>query len=33
LREVLADNPGLGRDATIHPGDVLVLRKHAPASN
>jgi general secretion pathway protein A len=33
LHEVLADNPGLGRDATIHPGDVLVLRKHAPGAN
>jgi general secretion pathway protein A len=33
LHEVLAENPRLGRDATIHPGEILVLRKHAPGSN
>jgi hypothetical protein len=33
LRALLAENPKLGRDATIHPGDVLVLRKRARSLN
>jgi hypothetical protein len=32
LRTLLADNPKLGRDATIHPGDILVLRKRGDRS-
>jgi general secretion pathway protein A len=33
LRTLLADNPKLGRDATIRPGDILVLRKRDRSSN
>jgi general secretion pathway protein A len=33
LREVLAENPKLGRDATIHPGEILTLRKRPPSPN
>jgi hypothetical protein len=32
LRALLADNPKLGRDATIRPGDILVLRKRGDRS-
>jgi general secretion pathway protein A len=33
LRAVIADNPNLGRDATIYRGDVLVMPKHPPGAN
>jgi nucleoid-associated protein YgaU len=33
LRTLLADNPKLGRDATIHPGDIIVLRKRDRSPN
>ena len=33
LREVIAENPKLGRDATIYSGEILLLPKHPASSN